>query len=116
MPACNKGLGQTPDYTVCTDIEKTSGVSFADIGSSELECDHNFYTGGVTWVGPGDDTNPANNSPTSQTSEGPNLLLALLIIPIIVIILIIVLIVYFVTKEGGDAAAGGNYNAQGPAQ
>jgi hypothetical protein len=117
MPACNKGLGQTPDYSVCTDIEKSSGVTFTDIGSSDLECNHNFYTGGVTWVGPGDDENPANTSPSSQTSESPNLLLALLIIPIIVIILIIVLIVYFVTKESGDAAgAGGNYNAQGPAQ
>jgi len=112
MPACNKGFGQTPDYGVCLSIKDTSGVTFTQIGRPDLDCNKNFYKDGVTWVGPGDDSTPSNTSPNTETSPGPNLLLALLIIPIIVIILIIALIIYFITKGGEQAAAaGGQYTA-----
>jgi len=115
MPACNNGYGRTPDYSVCLDIVDSTGVDFSSLNSPprpELDCDHNFYNGGVVWVGPGDDKKPVNNGDNTSASAGPNLLLALIIIPIIVIILIIILIIYFITK-GGEAAApaaDGQYN------
>jgi len=113
LPACNKGFGTTPDYSVCTDIVKSTGVTFGQTGHPELDCNKNFYNGGVTWVGPGDDVTPSNPSNgNTETSSGPNLLLALLIIPIVVIIIIIILIIYFITKAGGETAAAGQYTQQ----
>jgi hypothetical protein len=109
-PCTENGYGQLPDYDVCTSIEDSSDVTFAQAGFPQLGCKHNFYNGGILWVGPGDDDTPTNsNTPAGQTSSGPNLLLILLIIPILVIILIIALIIYFVTKESGAEPQQLNY-------
>jgi hypothetical protein len=115
MPACNNGYGRTPDYSLCVDIVDSTGVPFSSLSGParpELECEHNFYNGGVVWVGPGDDNKPADSNDKTGASAGPNLLLALLIIPIIVIILIIILIVYFITRDqdGAPPAGDGQYN------
>jgi len=100
FPPCGgSGYGQLPDYDVCKDIQESSGVTFTQAGFSELDCNHNYFTGGVVWVGPGDDDTPINKNDEQNSTPAADLLLILLIIPILVIILIIALIVYFVTRE-----------------
>jgi len=90
MQECSNGYGLLPQYDTCTSIENECGASFNDVGLPSMDCNHNFYTNGITWVGPGDDDTPVNNSPGES---GPNLWLIFLIIPILVIIIIIVVIV-----------------------
>jgi len=104
-PCDDSGYGSMPDYDVCIDIQESSGVTFTQAGFPELDCNHNFFTGGVVWVGPGDNDLPINSNDDQNSTPGPNLLLILIIIPILVLILIIALIVYFVSqKETTDSA------------
>jgi ribosomal protein L37AE/L43A/flavodoxin len=104
-PCSDMGYGQLPDYDVCTDIEESSGVTFTQAGFDELNCNHNYFTGGVVWVGPGDDDAPIKKNDEQNSTPAADLLLILLIIPILVIILIIALIIYFVTKEKAPETA-----------
>jgi hypothetical protein len=103
MPQCSGGYGLLPKYSTCTEIEDACGAKFADVGLESLDCNHNFYDGGITWVGPGDDDVPSDSN---SGDDSPNLWLIFLIIPIIVIIIIIIVIVRIVTSGGEGAAAG----------
>jgi len=110
FPPCGEnGYGGLPDYDVCVAIENSIGVSFSSIGYPTLNCNHNFYSGGIVWVGPGNDDSPINKNPPAGQTAGPNLLLILLIIPILVIILIIALIVYFITQKESNEPQQLNY-------
>jgi len=102
LPRCSAGFGLQPDYKTCTAVEDSWGITFVDAGHPELSCNHNFYNGGITWVGPGDDDNPVI-PPADNTNEvaKPNLLwlLFLLLIPFIIII---VAVVKFCAGADGD--------------
>jgi hypothetical protein len=103
LPSCKSGYASAgPDYGVCTAIVDDTGVTFSDVNYPFFDCGHNFYPGGVTWVGPGDDDTPPTTPSSIDTSAAPNLLLILLIIPILAIILIIILVVYLLGKGGEE--------------
>jgi len=108
FPQCSSGYAVLPQYDTCTKIIETCGRPFA--GQYQyLDCNHNFYEGGIVWVGPGDDDTPTQVS-GSTPSTGPNLYLLFIILGVVVIIIIIIAIVLILR---GDSSSGG-YLANGP--
>jgi len=103
LPRCSAGFGLQPDYDTCRAVEDSWGITFVDAGHPELSCNHNFFNGGVTWVGPGDDDNPV--IPPSDNTGGagnPNLLWLLFLLLIPFIIIIVAIVKFCAGSDGGD--------------
>jgi len=101
VPRCLEGFALPPEYSVCVDVEKEWGVTFLAAGYAKLSCDHNFYDGGIIWVGPGDDDIQIPPSDTTTEETPPNLLYLLFLLLLLLIIIIVVVVVYLKQDDGG---------------
>lgn len=100
---------QEPTYTICKAVEDTCFSSFHGAGYPELDCNHNYYVDGVSFVkSPEDDTNP--NAIVTTPEEPTNLLGLWIFLGILGFIILVAIIAYVIKARAGASPAGGNPN------
>jgi len=110
LPACGpNGNMQEPTYTICKAVEETCFATFFAAGYPELDCNHNYYVDGVSFVkSPEDDTNP--NAIVTTPEEPTNLLGLWIFLGILGFIILVAIIAYVIKARAGASPAGGNPN------